>query len=161
ARPAAAWRAGRDGGDRAVRPGQRRLGSGAGRAGAAGRLPRPDGPLPRGARQERLDHAGRLVPGAQPDGRGGGPAGAGGGGGGAAGGDRKPGDDERTRQLRGDLFRALGTLGNDPATQARAADWYARYLAEPAAVDTNVVAASIPVLAHVGDAARYDQFLLR
>src|SRR5262249_47567764 len=34
------------------------------------------------------------------------------------------GEDELTRQLRGDLLRAFGTLGNDSATQAQAAERY-------------------------------------
>jgi puromycin-sensitive aminopeptidase len=69
-----------------------------------------------------------------------------------------PGESELLRQLRGDLLRALGMLGNDAAVQGRAADAYAEYLRDPAAVDANVLAAVIPILAHVGDAARYDEF---
>jgi puromycin-sensitive aminopeptidase len=66
-------------------------------------------------------------------------------------------DDELTRQLRGDLVRALGTLGNDPAIQREAA---ARYQ-DAARLDPNVLPAVINVLAHVGDSARYDEFLKR
>lgn len=71
----------------------------------------------------------------------------------------RPGESEVTRQLRGDLIRALGTLGDDPAVQEQAQITYARYLADPAQVDMNVVAAVIPVLAHTGDQARYERFL--
>jgi len=73
----------------------------------------------------------------------------------------RPGEDELTRQLRGDLIRALGVLGNDGGVQAHAAEVYREYLAAPAAVDPNVLPAVIAVLAHVGDAARYDDFLRR
>ena len=73
----------------------------------------------------------------------------------------RPGEDELTRQLRGDLVRALGILGNDPGVQARAAEVYRAYLADAAAVDPNVLPAVIAVLAHAGDAARYDDFLKR
>jgi len=73
----------------------------------------------------------------------------------------RPGEDELTRQLRGDLVRALGIVGNDPGVQARAAEVYRAYLADPAAVDPNVLPAVIAVLAHAGDAARYDDFLKR
>jgi puromycin-sensitive aminopeptidase len=73
----------------------------------------------------------------------------------------RPGEDELTRQLRGDLLRTLGTLGEDPAVQSRAAEAYARYLREPGAVDANVLAAAIPVLAHAGGRPRYDEFLER
>jgi puromycin-sensitive aminopeptidase len=69
-----------------------------------------------------------------------------------------PGESELVRQLRGDLLRTLGTLGDDAAVQAQAADTYADFLRDPAAVDANVLAAVIPVLAHVGDAARYNEF---
>ena len=75
--------------------------------------------------------------------------------------DPRAGEDELTRQLRGDLLRALGTLGNDPAVQARAAERYAAALSDPTAVDPNVLPALIAVLAHVGDARRYEEFLQR
>jgi puromycin-sensitive aminopeptidase len=71
----------------------------------------------------------------------------------------RAGEDELTRQLRGDLARALGVLGNEPAVQARAADVYAAHLADAAAVDPNVLPAVIAVLAHAGDARRYEEFL--
>jgi puromycin-sensitive aminopeptidase len=73
----------------------------------------------------------------------------------------RPGEDELTRQLRGDLVRALGALGNDRDVQARAESVYTAHLADPAAVDPNVLPAVIAVLAHVGDARRYDDFLAR
>jgi puromycin-sensitive aminopeptidase len=68
----------------------------------------------------------------------------------------RPGDDELTRQLRGDLIRALGTLGNDAAVQARAAELYTA-----AEVDANVLPALIAILATVGDEPRYREFLER
>ena len=70
----------------------------------------------------------------------------------------RPGEDELTRQLRGDLLRVLGTLGDDPAVQAAAAE---RYAASPERVDPNVLPAVIAILAHAGDAARYEEFLAR
>lgn len=73
----------------------------------------------------------------------------------------RAGEDELTRQLRGDLLRALGTLGNDHAVQARAATVYAAALDDPAAVDPNVLPALIAILAHAGDGARYEAFLQR
>ncbi|HEU5322289.1 MAG TPA: ERAP1-like C-terminal domain-containing protein, partial [Methylomirabilota bacterium] len=72
-----------------------------------------------------------------------------------------PGEDELSRQLRGDLVRALGTLGDDPEVQARAAEAYARHLHDPTAVDPNLLPAVIAVLAHAGDARRYEEFLAR
>src|SRR5439155_1753457 len=73
----------------------------------------------------------------------------------------RPGEDELTRQLRGDLVRALGIVGNDPGVRARAAEVYRASLADPGAVDPNVLPAVIAVLAHAGDAARYEEFLKR
>ena len=72
----------------------------------------------------------------------------------------RPGEDELTRQLRGDLVRALGTLGNDPEVQARAAELYAAH-ERGAEVDPNVLPALIAVVAHAGDEARYEIFLQR
>jgi len=67
----------------------------------------------------------------------------------------RAGEDELTRQLRGDLIRALGALGDDRTVQARAAELYAGAAAD---LDPNVLPAIIGVLAHAGDAARYDEF---
>jgi puromycin-sensitive aminopeptidase len=73
----------------------------------------------------------------------------------------RPGEDELTRQLRADLVRLLGTLGNDRAVQARAGELYAAAPAREDAVDPNVLPALIAVLAHAGDEARYADFLAR
>jgi puromycin-sensitive aminopeptidase len=73
----------------------------------------------------------------------------------------RPGEDELTRQLRGDLIRALGTLGNDPGVQARAAELYAGHERREAEVDPNVLPALIAVLAHAGDEGRYHEFFER
>jgi puromycin-sensitive aminopeptidase len=67
----------------------------------------------------------------------------------------RPAESELTRQLRGDLLRALGTLGNDATTQAQAV---AHFTQGQMPGDANVEAAVIPILAHVGDAARYEDF---
>jgi puromycin-sensitive aminopeptidase len=71
------------------------------------------------------------------------------------------GEDELTRQLRGDLLRAMGTTGNDPAIQREAAALYARSLKQPEAVDPNVLPALIAILAYVGDRGRYEDFYRR
>jgi puromycin-sensitive aminopeptidase len=71
----------------------------------------------------------------------------------------RAGEDELTRQLRGDLLRALGTLGNDPATQARAVELYGAHAARTLDVDANVLPALIAIVAFVGDEARYREFL--
>jgi puromycin-sensitive aminopeptidase len=73
----------------------------------------------------------------------------------------RAGEDELTRQLRGDLLRALGTLGNDRGVQAQAVERYAAALVDPTTVDPSVLAALIAVLAHTGDERRYAEFLER
>ena len=70
-----------------------------------------------------------------------------------------PGEDEIVRQLRGELLRAIGTLGNDQAIQARARDLYAAHRQDPSSVDPDVIAAVIAVLAHGGGEAEYAEFL--
>jgi puromycin-sensitive aminopeptidase len=73
----------------------------------------------------------------------------------------RPGEDELTRQLRGDLLRALGVLGDDPEIQAQAREVYARHRADEHAVDPNVLPALIAILARAGGAAEYAEFLER
>ena len=68
----------------------------------------------------------------------------------------RAGESELTGQLRGDLLRALGTLGDDASVQARAAELFT----EPSS-DANVFAAVVAILAHTGDAARYEEFAER
>ncbi|HSB78259.1 MAG TPA: M1 family metallopeptidase [Candidatus Methylomirabilis sp.] len=72
-----------------------------------------------------------------------------------------PGEGELTRQLRGDLLRAMGTLGNDPAVQATAREVSLRCQDDSCAVDPNIVPAVIAILAHCGNAADYEAFLER
>ncbi len=67
-------------------------------------------------------------------------------------------EDALIGQLRGELLSALGTLGDDAATQAQARDRYAQYQADRNAVDRNLVPALVSILAHTGDAAVYDEF---
>ncbi|HKZ07716.1 MAG TPA: M1 family metallopeptidase [Methylomirabilota bacterium] len=73
----------------------------------------------------------------------------------------EPGDGELVRQLRGDLIRVLGTLGNDEETHVQARAFYARYVEDSAAVDPNILPAVIAILAFVGGEAEYADFLQR
>jgi len=70
----------------------------------------------------------------------------------------RPGEDGVTRQLRADLIRVLGTLGDDRAVQARAEELYAAWGGD---ADPNVLPALIAILAHAGDGPRYREFLGR
>jgi puromycin-sensitive aminopeptidase len=70
----------------------------------------------------------------------------------------RSGESELTKQLRGELIGAQGKLGNDPAIQRRAAELYRAYRNDATAVDPNVVPSLVAILAHTGDATRYDEF---
>jgi puromycin-sensitive aminopeptidase len=73
----------------------------------------------------------------------------------------RAGEDELTRQLRGDLIRALGILGNDPGVQAMAAELYAEHETKRTEVDANVLPALIAIQAYTGNESRYREFLER
>ncbi len=75
--------------------------------------------------------------------------------------ERQPEEGELARQLRADLLRALGTLGNDEETQRRARSVYEQYRADETAVDPNMLPALIAILAASGGEAEYDDFLQR
>ncbi len=68
----------------------------------------------------------------------------------------RPGEDELVGQLRADLLRALGCLGDDPAVQAESERVFAS-----GEGDAGTKAAVIAILAHVGNAARYEEFAAR
>jgi puromycin-sensitive aminopeptidase len=70
----------------------------------------------------------------------------------------KQGESELTRQLRGMLIGALGTLGDGPEVQKRARDLYARFEDNPESADRDLMPALVNILAHCGDAARYEEF---
>jgi puromycin-sensitive aminopeptidase len=69
-----------------------------------------------------------------------------------------PGENDLTGQLRGELLSALGTLGDDAATQTEAKTHYLRYKTNPRAVDPNVVPALVAIIAHTGGRAEYEEF---
>jgi len=73
----------------------------------------------------------------------------------------QPDESELTGQLRSELIGALGRLGNDAETQARAAELYATARKDSAAVDPNLFPALVAILAFTGNAARYDEFTER
>jgi puromycin-sensitive aminopeptidase len=73
-----------------------------------------------------------------------------------------PGGDERelTRQLRGEMLRAGGTLGEDPEVQAAALRFHERHGTDPAA-EPNVLTAAIAIVAHLGGQETFEIFLQR
>jgi puromycin-sensitive aminopeptidase len=70
----------------------------------------------------------------------------------------QPGEHELISQLRGDLLGALGTLGDDAATQAEARARYGQYKTDRASVDPNIVPALISIIAYAGGPAEYEEF---
>ena len=70
----------------------------------------------------------------------------------------KPGESELERQLRGTIVGALGTLGDDPEVQKHARELYARFEENPESADRDLVPPLVNILAHCGDAARYEEF---
>jgi puromycin-sensitive aminopeptidase len=71
----------------------------------------------------------------------------------------EPEESDLARQLRGDLIRAMGTLGNDTGLQAEALKLYRRSFDEAGVVDPNLLPALIAVIAHAGGEAEYAEFL--
>jgi len=69
----------------------------------------------------------------------------------------RAGESELTKQLRAELIRALGIIGNDRSVQEQAKALYA----SSASVDPNVLPAIIAILAHTGDEARYQEYIHR
>ena len=72
----------------------------------------------------------------------------------------RPEDSELVRELRGEILRVIGTLGNDEHVQRAARDRYAAG-GELPALDPNVVAAVLAIVAHTGGEAEYTEFLAR
>ena len=72
-----------------------------------------------------------------------------------------PDESELERQLRGDLLRTLGTLGNDAAVQQRARELYTRHQRDDLTIDPNVLPALIAVVAWSGAEDDYARFLER
>jgi puromycin-sensitive aminopeptidase len=69
------------------------------------------------------------------------------------------GESDLVSQLRGMLVGSLGTLGEDPAVQARARQLYTRYREDRAAVDPNLAPAVVNVVAHAGGPTEYADFV--
>jgi len=70
----------------------------------------------------------------------------------------KQGEDALTRQLRGMLIAALGTLGDDADVRMKAAQLYETYKADRESICADVAPALISILAHTGDERRFTVF---
>ena len=71
------------------------------------------------------------------------------------------GETERVRQWRGDILRAMGVMGSDPATIDQARVVLEQAQADPSAVDADVAAAALSIVAAKGDMTDFDRFVER
>jgi len=67
-------------------------------------------------------------------------------------------EDELQGQLRALLLATLGTIGEDDMVQARAREFYDAWQQDPAKANRDLQPAFVSILAHAGDAARYQEF---
>ncbi len=73
--------------------------------------------------------------------------------------DADPGEDDRTRTLRGVLLQAAALLGDDVAAQERAADLLDQFLAHPPSVDPSLASPALVVCATFGDVALHERLV--
>jgi puromycin-sensitive aminopeptidase len=67
-------------------------------------------------------------------------------------------ESDLVRELRGEILRAMGTLGNDPQVQCVARERYASG-ETTSTLDPNVLTAVLGIVAHTGGETEYDEFL--
>jgi aminopeptidase N/puromycin-sensitive aminopeptidase len=66
-------------------------------------------------------------------------------------------DSANTRELRGELFSALGNYGKDPVVLAQARQIAEKYLADPGSVEATLGEAALTIAARNGDARLFDR----
>jgi aminopeptidase N/puromycin-sensitive aminopeptidase len=71
----------------------------------------------------------------------------------------KPGDTPEIKQVRTEVFNALGIVARDPQAFTKAREWTAAYMSNPGSVDPSLVADAFDVAAFIGDAKLYDEFV--
>jgi aminopeptidase N len=70
----------------------------------------------------------------------------------------KPSDSPENRQRRADLFRVLGTIGQDPEVIQQARTMVQEYMKNPTSIDPTLAAAVVTVAARNGDAELYNRY---
>ena len=68
------------------------------------------------------------------------------------------GEDIQTKELRGSVIGALGTLGEDDSVRTKAKELFAAWQKDKTALDSNVLPAVVSTLAYTGDAKRFEEF---
>ncbi len=69
----------------------------------------------------------------------------------------RPGEDDRTRTLRGHLLSAAALLADDDAARRRAGELLERFLAHPPSVDPSLASPALVVSATLGDVALHER----
>lgn len=69
------------------------------------------------------------------------------------------GEATQIRQLRSTLFTTLGTIGGEISIQSKAGELFADWKKDKTAVENNLAASLVAVLAYNGDSTRYEEFL--
>jgi puromycin-sensitive aminopeptidase len=77
----------------------------------------------------------------------------------ALGAEAGPGEDDRTRTLRGVLLQAAALLAGDGAARERAAELLDRFLAHPPSVDPDLAAPALAASATLGDVALHERLV--
>ncbi|HLM64969.1 MAG TPA: M1 family metallopeptidase [Acidimicrobiales bacterium] len=70
-----------------------------------------------------------------------------------------PGDDDRTRTLRGSLLNAAAVLAEEPAAQARCRGLLDRFLDDPSGVEPSLSAPALGASATLGDVALHERLV--
>lgn len=73
--------------------------------------------------------------------------------------ENKPHEDELTKQLRGMIIGALGTLGEDIEVHEKASELFDRYMKDRSAVSTDIAPALVAIKAHTGGDDQYSRFV--
>jgi puromycin-sensitive aminopeptidase len=69
-----------------------------------------------------------------------------------------PDESAQTRQLRGSLLGALGTVGGDKQVIDAAQTHFGSWLKDKSSIDSNILPAIVSILAYNGDQTRYEEF---
>lgn len=70
----------------------------------------------------------------------------------------KEGEATQLRQLRSTLFTTLGTIGAETSIQTKANELFAQWKKDKTAVENNLAASLVSILAYNGDSKRYEEF---
>lgn len=72
--------------------------------------------------------------------------------------DPKAGETIQDKELRGQLLGLLGTIGEDEECRKKAASLFESWKKDKTSIDSNLLPASVGILAFTGDKARYEEF---